>query len=94
MSMQCLARTVLVAALGSLTAVSPDAFAQNRVPDRAPESATKSTGGAEGDRRACEEQKKRFMESQACFAKFRLANGGLRPEAFQHCTEVKQPRGC
>ena len=56
--------------------------------------ATKATGGAETDRRACEEQKKRFMESQACFAKFRLANGGLRPEAFQHCTEVKQPRGC
>jgi len=92
--MHCLARTVLVAALGSLTAVSPAAFAQNRVPDRERESATKATSGAEADRRACEEQKKLFMESQACFAKFRLANGAVRPEAFQHCTEVKQPRGC
>jgi len=88
------ARGILLAVL-AVTAVAPAAFAQNRTGDRQPQPSSKpATGGAEGDRQACEEQKRRFMESQACFQKYRLANGGLRPEAYQRCTEVKQPRGC
>jgi len=85
-------RQALAAFLVAL-AVTPPALAQT---DRQQERAAKPppASGAEADRRACEEQKKRFMESQACFQKFRLANGGVRPEAYQHCTEVKQPRGC
>ena len=89
-----LTRSILFAVLAAAS-VAPTAFAQNRASDRQQDrSSTPTTGGAEGDRRACEEQKKRFMDSQACFQKYRLATGAVRPEAYQRCTEVKQPRGC
>ena len=55
----------------------------------------------------CEEQMKKYLESMACFDKYRNAptstlvggfrissGGGVKPEAFQHCKEVPQPRGC
>jgi hypothetical protein len=43
----------------------------------------------------CEEQMRKYLESQDCFAPYVNANGGgIKPEAFQHCTEIKQPRGC
>ena len=42
----------------------------------------------------CEEQMRKYLQSQECFAPYRNANGGINPEAFQRCTEVKQPRGC
>jgi len=42
----------------------------------------------------CQEQLKKFLDSQACFAPYRLKDGGIKPEAFQRCTEVKEPRGC
>jgi hypothetical protein len=85
-------RIALLTAILCLAAGAPLAFAQDRQQERAAKPPPAS--GAEADRRACEEQKKRFMESQACFQKFRLVNGAVRPEAHQHCTEVKQPRGC
>lgn len=40
----------------------------------------------------CEEQKRRYAESQACFAPYRLANGGIRPEAYEKCKEAPQPQ--
>lgn len=33
----------------------------------------------------CAELLRRYRESQECFAPYRMANGGLRPEAFQLC---------
>ena len=39
----------------------------------------------------CQEQWRRFDESGACFARFRVFGGGLRPEAFSVCREVLQP---
>ena len=42
----------------------------------------------------CEKQLKKYLDSQACFAPYRLKDGGIKPEAFQKCTEVKEPRGC
>jgi hypothetical protein len=42
----------------------------------------------------CEEQMKRYMASQECFAPFRLANGAINPEAFEKCQVVSQPTGC
>ena len=42
----------------------------------------------------CEEQMRKYLQSQECFAPYRNANGGINPEAFQRCTEVKQPMGC
>lgn len=45
-------------------------------------------------KRKCREEWKKYRASQACFARYRLANGGVRAEAFQHCKEVKQPELC
>jgi hypothetical protein len=42
----------------------------------------------------CEKEWKKYRESQACFAPYRLANGGLKAEAYKHCTEIKQPELC
>lgn len=50
------------------------------------------SGGFDSDEATCEEKMQRFMDSQECFAPFRLANGAVRAEAFEHCTVVPQPR--
>jgi hypothetical protein len=42
----------------------------------------------------CQAQLRAYRESIECFAPYRLANGGIRPEAFKVCKEVKQPAGC
>lgn len=42
----------------------------------------------------CEEQWERYNASQACFAPFRLANGAIRPEAFENCVTIPQPPRC
>ncbi len=42
----------------------------------------------------CKEQWKRYRASQECFAPYRLADGGLKAEAFKHCTVIKQPDFC
>lgn len=54
-----------------------------------------ATGGsatADARRAAdCEILFRRYRESQECFAPYRLANGALRVEAYQRCTEVPDP---
>ena len=40
---------------------------------------------------SCEARKRRYRESQECFAPYRTATGGIKREAFQHCIELKQP---
>jgi len=42
----------------------------------------------------CEEQWARYTASQECFAPFRMANGAIRPEAFDNCVAVPQPARC
>ena len=39
----------------------------------------------------CEAEKKKYRESEACFRPYRTPSGAIVPEAFQHCTEVKEP---
>jgi len=39
----------------------------------------------------CAELQRRYLESQACFAPYRLATGGLDADAFRHCTVVQDP---
>ena len=43
---------------------------------------------------ACERQWHAYAASAACFNTFRVVGGGLKPEAFQQCTEVPQPPPC
>jgi len=40
---------------------------------------------------ACEARWHRFAASAACFDQYRMVGGGLKPEAFERCTEVPQP---
>ncbi len=42
----------------------------------------------------CEEEWKRYRESQECFAPYAKVGGGVRGEAFEHCTVVAQPAFC
>jgi uncharacterized protein DUF4124 len=43
----------------------------------------------------CEEQMKAYLDSLACFDKYRNAKGrGAKVEGFQECKEVPQPRQC
>lgn len=39
----------------------------------------------------CTALRREYARSQACFAPYRLANGGLRPEASKRCREVPNP---
>ena len=42
----------------------------------------------------CAELLRRYRESQECFAPYRMANGAIRPEAFQLCgPDVLDPSG-
>lgn len=43
---------------------------------------------------ACEARWHRYMASAACFDQYRVVGGGLKPEAYQRCTEVPQPDPC
>ncbi len=50
---------------------------------------------AANDRRnSCAEEWRRYRESQACFAPYAKVGGGVKGEAFEHCTEVTQPAFC
>jgi hypothetical protein len=40
----------------------------------------------------CEEQWKKYDESYACFNPYRIRQGIVKPEAFQHCTVMEQPK--
>ena len=39
----------------------------------------------------CAALRKRYAASQACFAPYRLANGGVRREAFRKCRSMPDP---
>lgn len=39
----------------------------------------------------CAILRKTYAQSQTCFAHYRLKNGGLRPGAFKHCKQMKNP---
>jgi hypothetical protein len=43
---------------------------------------------------ACQARWHRYLASAACFDQYRVVRGGLKPEAFQRCTEVPQPEPC
>ena len=77
-----LAFLLLVAALSSLSLAG----------ENDPKSSLITTPSQEAE--ACRAQLKEYHQSIECFAPYRTAKGGVRPEAYQHCKEVKQPRGC
>jgi len=51
----------------------------------------RATQAANPNATPCEREWRRFAESSECFAPYMLAGGGIKPEAFQKCVEVKAP---
>ncbi|MGN6388047.1 MAG: DUF4124 domain-containing protein [Burkholderiaceae bacterium] len=49
-----------------------------------------ATGDPRDDDR-CDASMRRYLESDRCFALYRLANGGVKAEAFRYCVPVVQP---
>jgi hypothetical protein len=49
------------------------------------------SGPRPGTTSRCAALRKQYAQSQACFQRFRLHNGGLRPGASKHCKEIKNP---
>jgi hypothetical protein len=73
------------------TAIPPDP-AEPPAPATSAARSTKTAGSLNGPSAAdCTVLRKRYAESQACFAPYRLANGGLKPEAYKRCREIADP---
>lgn len=63
-------------------------------PAPAPHPSTRAgslSGPETGSTGRCAALRKRYAQSQACFERFRLHNGGLRPGAFKQCKQIKNP---
>lgn len=76
----------------TVPARQPDhSAAQPQVPGAKSVPAAKSGSSAGGDGNY-EEKMRKYRESLDCFAPYRNANGGVKAEAFQHCTEVPEPQ--
>lgn len=52
---------------------------------------TGSPGRSPSGSSRCATLRKAYAQSQVCFAHYRLKNGGLRPGAFRHCKQIKNP---
>ncbi|MBT9613479.1 MAG: DUF4124 domain-containing protein [Burkholderiales bacterium] len=50
------------------------------------------SSGSQDKGSSCEAEKRKYRESEACFAPYRNATGGIKAEAFKHCVEVKEPQ--
>jgi hypothetical protein len=50
-----------------------------------------SLSGLSQDDERCATLRKKYAQSEACFARYRMKNGGLRPGAFQRCEQLEDP---
>lgn len=48
--------------------------------------------GDAGNSDSYEEKMRKYRASQECFAPYRNATGGIKAEAFQHCTDIPEPQ--
>lgn len=64
------------------------------VPERYADRMEPASAPLPADATACERQWHVYAANAACFDTYRLVGGGLKPEAFQQCTEVPQPDPC
>lgn len=65
-----------------------------QVPERYRHSAEPANAPLPRGTSACEARWHRYLASAACFDQYRVVGGGLKPEAYQRCTEVPQPDRC
>lgn len=66
--------------------VPPDSVDRFQVPSDATDIDTSD--------KKCREAWKKYRESLACFAPYRVVGGGVKEEAFKHCKNVLQPDLC
>jgi hypothetical protein len=75
------------AALLAAALIAPTlAFAQASRPATAG-----SLSGGSSAQTTCAVLRKRYLDSQACFERYRLANGAVRQEGFKRCPNVVDP---
>jgi hypothetical protein len=55
-----------------------------------PATAGSLSGGASSEAR-CAVLRKRYLDSQACFERYRLANAAVKEEGFKRCPNVVDP---
>ena len=79
-------------AIASLAAATP-ALAQASKPAgaQAVKPAVAASLSASSPDAECPALRKEYLESQACFQRYRVANGTVRPEAYKRCREVVDP---
>jgi len=53
---------------------------------------TPAGASAAGSKPTCAQEWQAWEKSDACFAPFRNATGGIRAEAFKQCTELPMPK--
>jgi hypothetical protein len=75
---------------GSGTTAGPGAEQQNRTSLPSSPNAGSLSDPSQGDAR-CATLRKRYAQSEACFARYRMKDGGLRPGAFQRCEQLDDP---
>ena len=71
------------------TTADPGASPKKRTSPSA-SSAGSLSGSGQGDTR-CATLRKRYAQSEACFARFRMKNRGLKSGAFQRCKQLQDP---
>ena len=79
---------------GAASAPSPAPVPGARAGSRAapPVGAGSLSGSTTGEQAAdCAALRREYARSQACFAPYRLANGGMKPEAYRRCKPVENP---
>lgn len=74
----------------------PSPREQNNQGTATPDAAAADSGAPAGNKGSkCEEEWRKYRESQACFAPYVIGGGrGVRAEAYEHCTSVSQPALC
>jgi hypothetical protein len=46
------------------------------------------------DKATCAEKWDRYQKSEECFGPYHNVDGTMKPGAFEHCTDIKQPTEC
>ncbi len=78
---------------GTVTPSTGTTAGSKVVPTRKSDAPAPAAGSLSGSPKAgrCAALRKRYAQSQACFQRFRLKNGGLRPGASEQCKSIKNP---
>ncbi len=66
------------------------AWAQPAAPASSASAAGSLSGGATSEA-TCARLRKEYLDSQACFERYRIVGGAVKPEAFERCRNVVDP---